>query len=109
MPTSGVRKSGRPTSPTAPQFASGLIASGAFRDCLPAAVGHFSAAKEIRCYPLWQVEQTTSCDANLSPSDQVFLDICCRVPGPRPSFQALLPPGIVSLPPYDYGMTLDRL
>ncbi len=64
----------------------GRSESEAFRDCLPAE-GHSSAAKETRCYPIWQVEQTTSGVGNWPPSDQVFLDLCCQVPGPRPSLK----------------------
>ena len=70
---------------------------------------HTAARKEMHRHPHEWQEKTSSGVVNLPPSGPIVLDICCRVPGPRPSFQALLPLGIVSLPPYDYEMTLDRL
>ncbi len=58
--------------------------------CLRAEVGHAAAGKEMRCNPPRLATQATSVVANWPPSDSVFLDICCRGPDSRPSFQAII-------------------
>jgi hypothetical protein len=66
------------------------VPSEAFRDGLRAAVGHSSAGKEMPCNPPRLASQATSVVVNWPPSDPVFLDICCRDPGPRPLLHARL-------------------
>ena len=64
-----------------PSPPAGRIASEAFRDCLPAAVGHTSARKEMRRQPPRLTEKTVSGVANWpSKRIRIFLDICVRSP-----------------------------
>lgn len=53
-------------------------------------MGHTYARNEMHRYPLRLIEKTASGVVNLPPSGPIFLDACCRGPGPQPLLHARL-------------------